>query len=108
MRNHVEARNELSIGLFGRATSLSSKSEKGYFYFAKYLDSLMSDAKQRQEATRAGASDKGLDRLGGKSRHACHQDPYDTKALEKLLCTCSEGSISTLLIYIRPLHGWLL
>lgn len=56
--------------LFGRAVSLEPNSQKGYFYYAKYLDKLMQDAQKRQAARRA--SSKGMDRIGGKARQALH------------------------------------
>lgn len=54
-------------GLFNRAIALEPKSQKTFFYYAKYLDQLMQDAQKRQ-AARASAASKHMDRIGGKAR----------------------------------------
>ena len=67
-QSHVSTSNAgLYAGLFKQAISLEAKSEKAYFYFAKFLDQLMEDAKKRQTA-HVSSTSKHMDRMGGKSK----------------------------------------
>ena len=62
----------VSAGLFERAMAMEKRSEKCYFIYAQYLDQLMRDAKQRQEAAAPKSAGAGRanpqDRLSGRSR----------------------------------------
>ncbi|KAK9858036.1 hypothetical protein WJX84_006124 [Apatococcus fuscideae] len=68
-------------GLFERAMAMEKRSEKCYFIYAQYLDQLMRDAKQRQEAAAPKTAGAGRansqDRLSGRSRIPLGEDqPY--------------------------------
>jgi hypothetical protein len=61
-------------GLFEQAIALDKRSEEGYFAYAKYLDQLMRDARERQERAGSGAAAGARggqakeDRLGGRAK----------------------------------------